>query len=93
MINYYAPVVYANAMHLSRNLSLILGGCTSLAYLAASFIPLWTVEKFGRRALLHGLLPPLHRDAEHGVRGDGVCVYLPDLFGHWVAAYPVVLSQ
>jgi MFS family permease len=39
-------------MNLSRNLSLILGGCTSLTYLAASFIPLWTVERFGRRALL-----------------------------------------
>jgi len=52
MINYYAPVVYANAMGLSRNLSLILGGCTALTYLAASFIPLWTVERFGRRALL-----------------------------------------
>jgi sugar porter (SP) family MFS transporter len=52
MINYYAPVVYANTMGLSRNLSLILGGCTSLTYLAASFIPLWTVERFGRRALL-----------------------------------------
>ncbi|TVY85638.1 Sugar transporter, partial [Lachnellula willkommii] len=51
-INYYAPVVYANTMNLSRNLSLILGGCTSLTYLAASFIPLWTVEKYGRRALL-----------------------------------------
>jgi hypothetical protein len=52
MINYYSPVVYANTMGLSRNFSLILGGCTSLTYLAASFIPLWTVEKFGRRALL-----------------------------------------
>lgn len=52
MINYYAPVVYATTMGLSRNLSLILGGCTSLTYLAASFIPLWTVERFGRRALL-----------------------------------------
>lgn len=52
MINYYAPVVYANTMGLSRNLSLILGGCTSLTYLAASFIPLWTVERFGRRVLL-----------------------------------------
>jgi sugar porter (SP) family MFS transporter len=52
MINYYAPVVYANTMGLSRNLSLILGGCTVLTYLAASFIPLWTVERFGRRVLL-----------------------------------------
>jgi hypothetical protein len=59
MTNYYAPVVYANATHLSRNLSLILGGCTSLTYLAASFIPLWTVEKFGRRALLMFSAPGL----------------------------------
>ena len=52
MINYYAPVVYANAMHLSRNLSLILGGCTSLTYLVGSCIPLWAMDRFGRRALL-----------------------------------------
>ncbi|RDW64099.1 hypothetical protein BP5796_10601 [Coleophoma crateriformis] len=52
MINYYAPTVYANAMGLSRIVSLILGGCTSLTYLVASFIPLWTVERFGRRNLL-----------------------------------------
>ncbi|OGE50019.1 hypothetical protein PENARI_c018G03100 [Penicillium arizonense] len=52
MINYYAPIVYQNAMHLSRNLSLILGGCTSLAYLVGSIIPLWSMDKFGRRASL-----------------------------------------
>lgn len=39
-------------MHLSRNLSLILGGCTSLAYLVGSIIPLWSMDKFGRRASL-----------------------------------------
>ncbi|KAL1624818.1 hypothetical protein SLS56_007618 [Neofusicoccum ribis] len=39
-------------MHLSRTMSLILGGCTSLTYLVGSFIPLWTVDRFGRRALL-----------------------------------------
>jgi MFS family permease len=52
MINYYAPIVYQNAMYLSRNLSLILGGCTSLAYLAGSFIPLWSMDRFGRRTSL-----------------------------------------
>lgn len=52
MINYYAPVVYQNAMGLSRNLSLILGGCTSLTYLGGSFIPLWSMDRFGRRASL-----------------------------------------
>lgn len=52
MINYYAPVVYQQTMKLSRTLSLILGGCTSMTYLVASFIPLWTVDRFGRRSLL-----------------------------------------
>lgn len=52
MINYLAPVVYQNTMGLTRNLSLILGGCTAIVYLLASFIPLWTVDRFGRRPLL-----------------------------------------
>ncbi|KAJ5675770.1 Major facilitator superfamily domain general substrate transporter [Penicillium macrosclerotiorum] len=52
MINYYAPIVYQNAMNLSRNLSLILGGCTSLAYLVGSIIPLWSMDRFGRRTSL-----------------------------------------
>lgn len=52
MINYYAPVVYTNTMNLSRNTSLILGGCTSLTYLVGSIIPLFTIDKFGRRSLL-----------------------------------------
>ncbi|KAJ6542846.1 general substrate transporter [Mycena capillaripes] len=52
MINYLAPVVYQNTMGLSRDLSLILGGCTAITYMLASFIPLWTVDRFGRRPLL-----------------------------------------
>ncbi|KAJ5632027.1 hypothetical protein N7490_008366 [Penicillium lividum] len=52
MINYYAPTVYQHAMGLSRNLSLILGGCTSLAYLAGSIIPLWSMDRLGRRSSL-----------------------------------------
>lgn len=39
-------------MHLSRQNALILGGSTSLTYLVASFIPLWTIDRFGRRKLL-----------------------------------------
>ena len=52
MINYYAPVVYANAMGLSRNLLLILGGCTALTYLVGSILPLRPIDRFGRRFLL-----------------------------------------
>jgi len=39
--SYLAPIVYQNTMGLSRNLSLILGGFTSVTYMFASFIPLW----------------------------------------------------
>ncbi|KAI5801273.1 general substrate transporter [Geopyxis carbonaria] len=52
MINYYAPVVYQSTMGLSRNMSLILGGCTSLTYLVGSLIPLWVMDLAGRRTLL-----------------------------------------
>ncbi|KAK7685451.1 hypothetical protein QCA50_011314 [Cerrena zonata] len=52
MINYLAPVVYQNTMGMSRNLSLILGGATACTFMVASFIPLWTVDRYGRRVLL-----------------------------------------
>lgn len=51
-INYYAPIVYQRTVGLSRNLSLILGGCTSLTYLLGSIIPLFVVDRLGRRPLL-----------------------------------------
>ncbi|CAI7602313.1 unnamed protein product [Penicillium bialowiezense] len=52
MINYYAPTVYTDALHMSRNMSMILSGCTSLAYLVGSALPLLMMDKFGRRVLL-----------------------------------------
>lgn len=50
--DYYAPVVYVNAIDVSRSVSLQLGGGTSLNYLAASFIYLFTVDRFRRQALM-----------------------------------------
>ncbi|KAF2089485.1 hypothetical protein K490DRAFT_72240 [Saccharata proteae CBS 121410] len=52
MIKYYAPVVDQQNRRLSRTISLILGGCTSLKYLVGPLIPLCSVDRFGRRALL-----------------------------------------
>jgi MFS family permease len=52
MINYYAPSLYEQNMHLSRNLSLILGGCTQCTYLVGSAIPILLMDRFGRRTLL-----------------------------------------
>lgn len=52
MINYYAPVIFENSMGLSRNLSLILGGCAQCTYLVGSAIPVLLMDRFGRRTLL-----------------------------------------
>lgn len=52
MIIYYGPVMYQENMRLSRNLSLILGGCTQIAYLFGSAIPLFVMDRYGRRNLL-----------------------------------------
>ena len=52
MINYYAPVLFQTTMGLSRNLSLILAGCAQCTYLVGSIIPVFLMDRFGRRTLL-----------------------------------------
>ena len=52
MINYYAPVLFQETMGLSRNLSLILAGCAQCTYLVGSAIPVFLMDRFGRRTLL-----------------------------------------
>lgn len=41
LYSYLAPVVYQQAIGLSRQLSLILGGATAITFLAGSVIPIW----------------------------------------------------
>lgn len=52
MINYYGPVMFQENMGLDRNLSLILGGCVQCTYLVGSSIPVFLMDRFGRRTLL-----------------------------------------
>ncbi|KAF7529183.1 hypothetical protein G7054_g9938 [Neopestalotiopsis clavispora] len=52
MINYYAPTIFQGSMGLSRNLSLILGGCAQITYLVGSAIPVFLMDRYGRRNLL-----------------------------------------
>ncbi|KAF3019706.1 hypothetical protein E8E14_007612 [Neopestalotiopsis sp. 37M] len=52
MINYYAPTIFQGSMGLSRNLSLILGGCAQITYLVGSVIPVFLMDRYGRRNLL-----------------------------------------
>jgi MFS family permease len=52
MINYYGPTIFQDNMGLSRNLSLILAGCMECTYLVGSAIPIFLMDRHGRRTLL-----------------------------------------
>ena len=51
-LNYYLPVLFTDLIGLSRNLSLILGGAAQCTYLVGSAIPVFLMDRFGRRVLL-----------------------------------------
>ncbi|CCH44489.1 Low-affinity glucose transporter HXT1 [Wickerhamomyces ciferrii] len=51
-LNYYNPIIYKNTMGFTENISNILGGCTAITYLLGSFIPVFVMDRFGRRTLL-----------------------------------------
>ncbi|KAF2013502.1 general substrate transporter [Aaosphaeria arxii CBS 175.79] len=52
LLTYYISYVLENSVGLDRHTSLLMGGFNGLEYLVASAIPIWTIEKFGRRKLL-----------------------------------------
>lgn len=52
MINYYLPPILTDSMGLSRNLALILAGCAQCTYLVGSAIPVFLMDRYGRRILL-----------------------------------------
>ncbi|RAQ76556.1 sugar transporter [Aspergillus flavus] len=52
MINYYGPVMFQETMGMDRNMAMILGGCIQCTYLVGSAIPVFLMDRFGRRTLL-----------------------------------------
>jgi len=52
LITYYAATVYQNQLHLSGFVSRILAAGNGTEYFAASWIAVFTIEKFGRRQLM-----------------------------------------
>lgn len=52
MINYYLPVILTGSMGLARDLSLVLAGCAQCTFLAGSAIPVFLMDRYGRRSLL-----------------------------------------
>lgn len=52
LLTYYISYVLENSVGLDHHLSLLIGGCNGLEYLLAAMVPIWTIEKLGRRRLL-----------------------------------------
>ncbi|MCJ1477906.1 hypothetical protein MMC13_006580 [Lambiella insularis] len=52
LITYYAATIYQNQIGLSHTLSVIIAAANGTEYFAASWIAVFTIEKFGRRQLM-----------------------------------------
>lgn len=52
LLTYYISYVLQNSVGLDRHTSLLVGGINGIEYLVAAIIPIWTIERFGRRKLL-----------------------------------------
>lgn len=52
LISYYAPVIFEQSVGLTHNLSLLLAGFSGVAYFFSSLIPIWVLDRLGRRKLM-----------------------------------------
>ncbi|CAK7235884.1 hypothetical protein SCUCBS95973_009419 [Sporothrix curviconia] len=52
LITYYAPVIFQDSVGISHNLSLLLAGFNGVAYFISSLIPIWIIDRVGRRNLM-----------------------------------------
>ncbi|KAF5022477.1 hypothetical protein F66182_5449 [Fusarium sp. NRRL 66182] len=48
----YAPVIFQESVGISHNLSLLLAGFNGIAYFFSSLIPIWIIDRLGRRKLM-----------------------------------------
>ncbi|KAH6613005.1 general substrate transporter [Boeremia exigua] len=52
LITYYAPVIFQQSVGITRDLSLLLAGFNGIAYFLSSLIPIWIIDRLGRRKLM-----------------------------------------
>ncbi|KAH8679520.1 general substrate transporter [Tricladium varicosporioides] len=52
LITYYAPVIFEQSVGISHNLALLLAGFNGIAYFISSLIPIWIIDRLGRRKLM-----------------------------------------
>ncbi|CAK3866040.1 Sugar transporter STL1 [Lecanosticta acicola] len=52
LITYYAPIIFEQSVGLSSKLSLLLAGFNGVAYFFSSLVPIWVLDRLGRRKLM-----------------------------------------
>jgi MFS family permease len=52
LITYYAPVIFQVSVGMSHNIALLLAGFNGVAYFLSSLIPIWILDRLGRRKLM-----------------------------------------
>ncbi|POS75910.1 sugar transporter STL1 [Diaporthe helianthi] len=52
LITYYAPVIFQQSVGLTHNISMLLAGFNGVAYFLSSLIPIWIIDRLGRRKLM-----------------------------------------
>lgn len=52
LITYYAAKIYQDSLHMDDVVSRALAAANGTEYFMASFIPFWSIERFGRRKLM-----------------------------------------
>ncbi|KAL3465019.1 hypothetical protein BJX64DRAFT_297776 [Aspergillus heterothallicus] len=52
LITYYNTVIFENSVGMSHNLALLLAGFNGVAYFVSTFVPVWAIDRLGRRPLM-----------------------------------------
>ncbi|KAH3669255.1 hypothetical protein OGAPHI_001376 [Ogataea philodendri] len=52
LITYYATSIFEESVGMSHNLALLMSGFNGIAYFASSLIPIWLLDRVGRRKLM-----------------------------------------
>ena len=52
LITYYAPYIFEVSVGVSRSLSGLLSGFLGIAFFVSSLVPIWIIDKLGRRILM-----------------------------------------
>ncbi|KAJ9639439.1 hypothetical protein H2199_006472 [Coniosporium tulheliwenetii] len=52
LITYYAPVIMELSVGIPHNTAMLLSGFNGIAYFLSSLIPIWCLDRFGRRKLM-----------------------------------------